>query len=91
MGADGETATANEAILGAMIAGRDALLRGNAGGAKSAAALVKRAVVITYSQAVMRYASKVASDLEAGDTAKARIHQAEGYAFWRVLEPEIDR
>lgn len=89
LGADGETATANEAILGAMIAGRDALLRGNAGGAKSAAALVKRGVVITYSQAVMRYASKVASDLEAGDTAKARIHQAEGYAFWRVLEPEI--
>jgi len=38
---------------------------------------------------VMRYASKVEADLAAGDMAKARIHQAEGYAFWRVMEPEL--
>ena len=72
-----------------MIAGRDALLRGNAGGAEAAANLVKRGVVITYSQAVMRYAVKVEADLAEGDMDKARIHQAEGLAFWRVLEPEL--
>ena len=89
VGSDGETARANEAILDAMIAGRDSLLRGNTSGAESALNLVKRGVVITYSQAVIRYATKVAVDLEAGDTDKARVHQAEGLAFWRVLEPEI--
>ena len=89
LGSDGETAEANEAILGAMIAGRDALLRGNAGGAEAAANLVKRGVVITYSQAVIRYAVKVEADLAEGDMGKARIHQAEGLAFWRVLEPEL--
>ena len=89
LGADGETALANEAVLSAMIAGRDALLSGDAAGAESAAALVTRAVVITYSQAVMRYAVKVEGDLEGGDMAKARIHQAEGLAFWRVIEPEL--
>ena len=89
MGSDGETAQANEAVLSAMIAGRDALLRGNLGGAEAAVALVKRGVVISYSQAVIRYAVKVEADLAAGDMAKARIHQAEGYAFWRVLEPEL--
>jgi|TARA_B100001750_G_scaffold248084_1_gene276590 hypothetical protein len=89
MGSDGETAQANEAVLSAMIAGRDALLRGNLGGAEAAVALVKRGVVITYSQAVIRYAVKVEADLAAGDMDKARIHQAEGYAFWRVLEPEL--
>lgn len=89
LGADGETALANEAILDAMIAGRDALLRGNAAAAGSAVTLVKRGVVITYSQAVMRYATKVEADIAAGDMAKARIHQAEGYAFWRVMEPEL--
>ena len=89
MGSDGETAQANEAILSAMIAGRDALIRGNAGGAEAAVSLVKRGVVITYSQAVIRYAVKVEADLAAGDMDKARIHQAEGYAFWRVLEPEL--
>ena len=78
LGSDGETAEANEAILGAMIAGRDALLRGNAGGAEAAANLVKRGVVITYSQAVIRYAVKVEADLAEGDMGKARIHQAEG-------------
>ena len=89
LGADGETAMANEGILAAMVAGRDALLRGNQAAAASAVTLVKRGVVITYSQAVMRYASKVEADLAAGDMAKARIHQAEGYAFWRVMEPEL--
>ena len=89
MGSDGETAKANEAILSAMIAGRDALLRGNLGGAEAAVTLVKRGVVITYSQAVIRYAVKVEADIAAGDMGKARIHQAEGYAFWRVLEPEL--
>jgi hypothetical protein len=85
-GADGETARANEAILAAMIEGRDALLAEDAAGAEAAAAEVVRNVVITYSQAVIRYASLVEDDLAADDTALARVHQAEGLAFWRVIE-----
>ena len=43
-------------------------------------------VVITYSQAVIRYASLIEGDLAEGDQAGAEAHQAEGLAFWRVIE-----
>ena len=85
-GADGTTARANELILAAMIAGRDALLDSDAAGAEAAAAEVVRALAITYSQAAIRYASLIRDDLAAGDEAKAKEHQAEGLAFWRVVE-----
>lgn len=86
VGADGETALANEAILAAMIEGRDALLAEDAAGAQAAADEVIRNVAITYSQAAIRYASLIEDDLADGDTETARVHQAEGYAFWRVIE-----
>ena len=89
LGADGETAVANESILNAMIAGRDAILAGDVAGATEAANSVIRAVTIIYSQATMRYATKVEGDIANGDLAKARVHQAEGLSFWRVLEPRI--
>ena len=85
-GADGETARANEAILAAMIAGRDALLDSDAAGAQSAADKVLRNLAITYSQAAIRYASLIEGDLADGNDAKAKEHQAEGLAFWRVVE-----
>ena len=84
--ADGETARANRAILAAMIEGRDALLSSDAAGASAAAAEVMRNLVVTYSQAAIRYASLIEGDLADGDAAKAREHQAEGLAFWRVIE-----
>jgi hypothetical protein len=37
----------------------------------------------------MRYATKVEGDIAKGDLATARVHQAEGLSFWRVLEPRI--
>lgn len=86
-GGDGETARANEAILGAMIEGRDALLAGDTAGAEAAAGEIIRNLVITYSQAAIRYASLVEGDLADGNDAKAAEHQAEGLAFWRVIEP----
>jgi hypothetical protein len=85
-GADGEAARANEAILAAMIAGRDALLASDADGAVAAAAEVERNLVVTYSQAAVRYATLIEDDLAAGDADQAADHQAEGLAFWRVIE-----
>ena len=87
LGSDGETALANEGLLVAMIDGRDALLAGDEAGAISAANEATKNVFITYAQATIKYAAKVYSDLEAGDTEAARVHQAEGWAFFRIIEP----
>ena len=86
-GADGESALANEGLLQAMIDGRDALLAGDASGAAAASREAQSHVFTTYAQATIKYAAKVYSDLEAGDTEAARVHQAEGWAFFRVIEP----
>ena len=87
LGSDGETALANEGLLAAMIDGRDALLAGDEAGAISATNEAVKHVFITYAQATIKYAAKVYSDLEAGDTEAARVHQAEGWAFFRIIEP----
>lgn len=89
VGADGETALANEAILQAMIDGRDALLAEDAAGAKAAADEVIKNVAITYSQAAIRYASLIEGDLAEGEDETAKQHQAEGLAFWRVIEAYV--
>lgn len=47
---------------------------------------VVKNLVIIYSQAAIRYASKMSSDMAGGDTAAADTHQAEGMAFWKVIE-----
>lgn len=82
---DGETAVANEIILQAMIDGRDALLAEDVERAEAAANEALRGLAITYSQATLRYAQVVEDDLAEGDADAARIHQAEGFAFSRVL------
>ncbi|MEM9611978.1 MAG: FEA1-related lipoprotein [Actinomycetota bacterium] len=87
LGEDGETALANERILAAMIEGRDALLAEDVAGTGIAAAEVQRNAVIIYSQAAIRYASLIEGDLAEGDAETAKAHQAEGLAFWRVIEP----
>ena len=86
---DGSTALSNEAILAAMIAGRDALLAQDAEDAAQAARDVMRNLVITYSQATIRYASLIEGDLADGNSDKAAEHQAEGLAFWRVIEAYV--
>ena len=83
---DGETAVANENILHAMIRGRDALIDGDVEAAELAAADVLKNVVVIYSQATIRYASLIEGDLADGDDGKAKEHQAEGLAFFRVIE-----
>jgi hypothetical protein len=72
-----------------MIEGRDALLAEDADAARAAADEVLRNVVITYAQATIKYAGSVTADLEDGDADLARVHQAEGYAFFRVIEPML--
>lgn len=85
--ADGETAMANEAILQAMNAGRDALIAGDVEGAQAAADEVIENLVITYSQAAIRYATLTVDDVEAGEDPME--HVVEGLAFFRVIEPIV--
>ncbi len=86
VGADGITALANEAIVEAMNTGRDALIDGDVDGATEAADEVVRNIVITYSQAAVRYATLVEGDVEGGELGAAAEHRAEGLAFFRVIE-----
>jgi hypothetical protein len=79
----------NDAMLAAMNAGREALVAGEAAGADAAFDEVIRQLLITYAQATIRYATTIANDLAEGDTASAREHQAEGWAFFRVIEPLV--
>lgn len=84
-----QTALANAAILEAMNDGRDALLEEDAEGAQAAADEVKRNLAIIYSQAAVKYATVAAEDVEERDEEAARVHQAEGYAFFRVVENQL--
>lgn len=79
-------ARANAQVLDAMVAGRDALLAGDVSGAEAAAEEVRRAVFVTYSQAAIRYATLAAAAAEEGEADEAKKSQAEGLAFWRVIE-----
>ena len=72
-----------------MIDGRDALLAEDVAGAEAAAEEAVRGLAITYSQASLRYAQLVENDLAENDVETARIHQAEGLAFSRVLAPQL--
>ena len=74
------------AILDSMKAGRDVLNNDGITTEQDHADTVVKNLVITYSQAAIRYASKMTTDetLEAAQT-----HQAEGMAFWMVIEPLV--
>ena len=50
---------------------------------------VVKNVAITYSQAVIRYATKIIDDMAADDPDAAAKHAAEGLAFWRVIEAYV--
>lgn len=88
MTTDGES-VANANIRSAFQSGRDALVAGDQAGAQAAADVIVKNLTVTYAQATMKYAKSVDSDIADGDMDKARIHQAEGYAFWRVLAPML--
>ena len=50
---------------------------------------VLKNIIIVYSQASVRYASKMTDDLADGDTDDYDKHQAEGHAFYRVIEAYV--
>ena len=77
--ADGvaNTFSATEA---AMVDGLAALQAGDAAGYNAAADTVVKNLVITYSQAVLKYTYKMDSN------TTAEKYQAEGYAFWMAIE-----
>ena len=77
--ADGVAATfaATEA---AMVSGLAALQASDAEGYNGAVDTIVKNVMITYSQAVLKYTSKMDSD------TTAEKYQAEGYAFWKTME-----
>ena len=86
--ADG-TAAANVATLAAMNAGLTAMQNEDMQGLVDARDEVLKNIVIVYSQASVRYASKMTDDLAAGDADDYDKHQAEGHAFFRVIEAYV--
>ena len=64
----------------AMVDGLAALQASDSAGYTAAAETVVKNLIITYSQAVLKYTSK----MDSNDTAEK--YQAEGYAFWKAIE-----
>ncbi len=77
--ADGVAATF-KATEQAMVDGLAALQAGDEAGYDAAAETVVKNIIITYSQATLKYTSKMDN---ADSGAK---YQAEGYAFWKAIE-----
>ena len=86
--ADG-TAVTNVATLAAMNAGLVAMQNEDMQGLVDARDEVLKNIIIVYSQASVRYASKMTDDLADGDTDDYDKHQAEGHAFYRVIEAYV--
>ena len=79
----------NAALAAAFTEGVEALVDGSAAGGGIATAKIMQQLSVTYVQATIRYAHVMDGDLESGDTDAARVHQAEGWAFFRVIEPLV--
>ncbi len=86
---DDGTALTNVATLAAMKDGLTALQNEDMQGVIDARDEVLKNIIIVYSQASVRYASKMTDDLAAGDAADYDKHQAEGHAFYRVIEAYV--
>ena len=85
----GTGSAVNDALAVAFTEGVDALMHGDVAGAQAAAEEIVRQITITYVQASIRYAHVMDGDLANGDAGAARVHQAEGWAFFRVIEPLV--
>ena len=83
------TAATNVATLAAMNAGLAAMQSEDMQGLVDARDEVLKNIVIVYSQASVRYASKMTDDLADGDTSDYDKHQAEGHSFYRVIEAYV--
>ena len=71
------------AIEAAMVSGLAALQSNDTTGYTDAANAVVKNVVIAYSQAILKYTSKMDNN-ESGEK-----YQAEGYAFWKTIEAYV--
>ncbi len=78
-----DVSNALSASEAAMVSGLAALQAEDADGYNAAVDTVMKNVVITYSQAVLKYTSK----MDSNDTAEK--YQAEGYAFWKTIEAYV--
>jgi low iron-inducible protein len=87
----GTGSAVNEAILAAMNQGLKALLAKSTTGAAKARDEVARQITITYVQSAIKYAAEVDAALAQGKADEARVWQAEGWAYFRVIEPLIAR
>jgi hypothetical protein len=85
----GTGAAVNEAILAAMRQGLAALEAKDAAGAARARDEVVRQITITYLQSAIKYAAEIDAALAQGKTDEARVWQAEGWAYFRVIEPLV--
>ena len=85
----GTGSAVNDALATAFTTGVEALAAGDAAAARTASEEIVRQITITYLQATIRYANKIDTALAKGDTGSARISQAEGWAFYRVIEPLV--
>ncbi len=79
----------NDALLAAFTRGVEALAAGDTGVAQEAADEIVKQITVTYVQATIRYAHKIDASLADSDADSARINQAEGWAFFRVIEPLV--
>jgi Low iron-inducible periplasmic protein len=85
----GTGSAVNEAMLDQFSAARDAALAGEAGALDAAVAEIRRQLLITYIQAALKYSATTDQALADGDLAEARVQQAEGLAFFRVVAPLV--
>ena len=76
----GGMANTTYAIQQAMISGLADLQENDSAGYNAAADTVAKNVIIAYSQAVLKYTSKM------DHNTSAAKYQAEGYAFWKTIE-----
>ena len=77
----------NDALVDAFIRGVEALVAEDREVAAEAKDEIIRQITITYIQATIRYAHQIDDALADGDGESARISQAEGWGFFRVIEP----
>jgi hypothetical protein len=79
----------NDAALAAMNRGLEALLAKDTAGAVRARDEVVRCFTITYIQAAIRASAGIDTAIGQGREDEARVHQAGGWAQFRVVEPLI--
>ena len=77
LGSDGVTAKANEAISAAFKDGKSQVNHD----------IILKSIKTIYAQCAVRYGLMLDQDVASG--ADYREHQAEGWAFWRVLAPWV--